>query len=442
MYNYDVIVAGGGTAGVTAAIAAARNGAKTLIIEQYGHLGGTAVTGLPFLGVYDGCDKRVNAGLVKEITERMKTENGSLDGVFGATWNDGRYRFSITPYDEEIYKYVVQEMALEAGCEILFHSFVIGAETNGRTVTSLQVANKSGVHSYSAKVFIDTTGDADVAAHCGVAMIPKEAIQNASILFRATGVDMDRFLDSLQNGHGIAGWGEWHTRVLTGPRLDTEKVGPIHLAGHIMAENGREITFTAVSFYSNEVCLNATRTVGIDGTSAESLSQGEISERRHIHEIMQTLKKCVPGFEKAHIGYSAPIGIRESRNIDGVYRLVKEDVLSGRVFEDSVARGAYPIDRHDPKGGRTQFNFIDRCGSYTIPYRSFQTKEFDNLLVAGRCLSASHAAMGSARIMGAAMSGGQAVGTAAALAVKNDVVPTKLDVALLQKQLLADDVLL
>ena len=139
---------------------------------------------------------------------------------------------------------------------------------------------------------------------------------------------------------------------------------------------------------------------------------------------------------------SAPIGIRESRNIDGRYRLEKEDVLSGRVFEDAVARGAYPIDRHDPRGGRTQFSFIENCGSYTIPYRSLLPKELDNLLVAGRCLSASHIAMGSARIMGAAMSQGQAAGTAAALAVRHGVAPAMLDIALLQKQLLADGVIL
>ena len=442
MYDYDVIIAGGGTAGVPAAIASGRCGAKTLVIEQYGHLGGTAVTGIPFLGIYDGCDRRVNAGLVRELTERMKAENGSLDGCFGATWNDGRYRFSITPYDEEIYKFVAQEMVLEAGCDILFHSFVTDVVREGRELTAVEVAGKSGIRRYTARVFIDTTGDADLAFRSGVAMVEKTHLQNASILFKAGGVDTDLFLDSLKNGHGVAGWGEWHTRVLTGPRLNTEKPGPIHMAGHIKGADGREITFTAVSFYAGEVCLNATRTTGVDGTDAESLTRGEISERRHLHEIMRTLRENVPGFENAHIISSAPIGIRESRNIDGRYRLEKEDVLSGRVFEDAVARGAYPIDRHDPKGGRTQFSFIENCGSYTIPYRSLLPKELDNLLVAGRCLSASHIAMGSARIMGAAMSQGQAAGTAAALAVRHGVAPAMLDIALLQKQLLADGVIL
>ncbi|NLD87860.1 MAG: FAD-dependent oxidoreductase [Clostridiales bacterium] len=442
MYNYDVIVCGGGTAGVMATIAAAKGGAKTLVIEQYGNLGGTAVSGIPFLGIYDGNDERVNGGLVEELVERMKKENGTLDGVFGATWNDGKYRFSITPFDEEIYKYVIQEMILEAGAEILFYSFISDVTTEGRNIKSVEVVNKSGKREYTAKVFIDTTGDADVAFRAGVAMVEKSSVQNASILFKVGNVNNHRFLEALETGKGIAGWGQWHTRVLKGKRLNSDEIGPVHMAGHIIAGEGREITFTAVSIYDGEVSLNATRTINIHGGSAESLTEGEISERRHIHEIMATLRDNVPGFENAHIIASAPIGIRESRNIDGRYRLEQEDVLSGRQFCDSVARGAYPIDRHDPKGGRTQFAFIEGCGSYSIPFRAMLPKEYDNLLVAGRCVSASHIAMGSARIMGAAMSQGQAAGTAAAIAISDNVPVCEVNIAKLQEKLTSDGALI
>lgn len=433
--QYDVIVLGGGTAGVIATIAAARNGAKTLLIEQNGHLGGTAVTGLPFLGMFDGNDARVNAGIAQELVERMKAQDGSLDGCFGATWMDQNYRFSITPFDEETYKYVVQEMILEAGAELLLHSFVSDVSVVDGRLHEVEVTNKSGKERYGAKVFIDTTGDADIAYRCGVAMIPKSHKQNASILFKVGAVNMHRFYEALQNGEGINGWGEWHNRVLMGPRLDTAEVGPIHLAGHFLDENGKEITFTAVSLISTEVHLNATRTVGIDGTDADDLTKGEISERRHVHELMQILKNRVPGFENSHLLYTAPLGIRESRNIAGVYVLTIDDVLSGRQFSDSVARGAYPIDIHDPAGGRTQFHFIQNSGSYSIPYRCLQTNEIDNLMVAGRCLSASHEAMGSARIMGAAMAQGQAAGTAAALAATQGISPKALDIQLLQQTL-------
>ena len=415
--DYDVIIVGGGTAGVVAAVAAGRHGATTLLIEQYGHLGGTAVGGLPFLGIYDGNDKRVNAGILQELVERMKAEGGCLDGCFGATWMDAGYRFSITPYEQETYKYVAQEMVLEAGVDILFHTFVSDVSAVDGQIQSIEVVNKSGKSRYTAKVYIDATGDADVAYMAGVPMQEKTVTQNASILFKMGGVDTGKMLTALHEGSGIQGWGNWHTRILTGPRLDDPEEGLIHMAGHFVDENGKKTTFTAISCISTELYINATRTVNIDGADAQSVSFGEIAERRNVNSIIATLKRCVPGFEKAHLISTAPLGIRESRNIQGDYVLTRDDVLGGKQFEDSVARGAYPIDIHDPKGGPTQFQFIQGNGSYSIPYRCLLPKGVSNLLVAGRCLSASSNGMGSARIMGAVSSQGQAVGTAAAMAV-------------------------
>lgn len=433
--RFDVIVLGGGTAGVIAAIAAARCGAKTLIIEKNSYLGGTAVTGVPFLGIYDGNDKRVNGGIPQELIERMCAEGGCLDGVFGAAWMDKRYRFSITPFEQECYKYVAQEMVLEAGAQILFHSFVSDVHMNGREIMGVEVVNKSGKSLYTASVYIDTTGDADIAYRCGVPMVEKSAAQNASMLFRLGGVDTAKVLESMRKGRGITGWGNWHNRILTGPRLDKKESGVVHMAGHFVGPNEEKITFTAISDISDNLYVNATRTIGIDGTSAEHLTMAEISERRHVHDLVKTLQKNVPGMENAYLIYTAPIGIRESRNIIGEYLLEKEDVLSGRQFADSVVRGAYPIDIHDPNGGPTQFQFIKDGGSYSIPYRCFVPKGADNLLVAGRCLSASHEAMGTARIMGVVMGQGQAVGTAAALAVTENVSVRDVDIGLLQRKL-------
>jgi len=441
-HNYDVIVLGGGTAGVIAAIAAARNGARTLIIEKNSYLGGTAVTGVPFLGIYDGRDKRVNAGIAQELVERMCAEEGCLDGVFGATWMDKRYRFSITPFEPECYKYVAQEMVLEAGAQILFHTFVSDVHMNGRDIMGVEVVNKSGKSLHTAKTYIDTTGDADIAFRCGVPMVQKEAAQNASMLFRLGGVDTARMLQSMKQGKGITGWGNWHNRILTGPRLDEKQSGVIHMAGHFVGPQGEKVTFTAISDISDQLFVNATRTIGIDGTSAEYLSLAEISERRHVHDLVRTLRQNVPGMENCYLVYTAPIGIRESRNIIGEYLLEKEDVLSGRQFEDSVVRGAYPIDIHDPHGGPTQFQFIKDGGSYSIPYRCFIPKGVDNLLVAGRCLSASHEAMGTARIMGAVMGQGQAVGTAVAMAAKAGGNIRQVDVSALQTQLQKDGAML
>lgn len=433
--DYDVIVAGGGTTGIIAAIAAARNGARTLVIERFGHLGGTAVYGIPFLGMYDGNDNKVNAGIAQELIDRMKEEGGCLDACFGATWMDEKYRFSLVPFEPETYKYVAQEMLLEAGCDILFYTVVTGVVVEDEVIKGIEVFNKSGKEIYAAKVFIDCTGDGDIAYICNVPMQPKAHRQNASILFKMGNVDMDKFLEALKKGQGITGWKEWHNRVIIGKKLNSDKVGPIHLAGHFIGKEGKEITFTAVSLIEDEVYINATRTVNVDSTNALSLTQGEISERRNVREIVKILKESVPGFERAHLVSTSPIGIRESRNIIGEYTLQKEDVLSGRQFEDSVARGSYPIDIHDPRGGRTSFQFIKDGGSYSIPYRCLLPKGIKNLLVAGRCLSATHEALGTARIMGACMAQGQAAGTAAALAVKTGVNPASVDISLLQDTL-------
>ena len=433
--DYDVIILGGGTAGVTAAIAAARGGARTLVIEKEGHLGGTAVTGLPFLGMFDGRDQRVNAGIPQELVERMKAEQGSLDGCFGATWMDESYRFSITPYEPETYKYVAQEMLTEAGAEVLFHTFVSDVYMDGERMQGIEAVNKTGKSLYTARIFIDTTGDADIAYRCGVPMEQKPHKQNASMLFTLGGVDTARVYEAMRKGEGITGWGEWHNRILMGPRLDDPSVGLIHMAGHFVGLHGEEVTFTAISVRAGLLYINATRTTGIDGTLAEDLSVAELSERRHVHDLLTALRKQVPGMEKCYLLYTAPVGIRESRNIVGDYVLQKEDVLSGREFADSVARGAYPIDIHDPKGGRTQFQFIKDGGSYSIPYRCLLPVGVENLLVAGRCLSATHEAMGTARIMGAVMSQGEAVGTAAAQAIRDGVLPRQVDIAKVQETL-------
>ena len=440
--QYDVIVIGGGTAGVIAAIAAARNGAKTLIVEKNSYLGGVAATGIPFLGIYDGKDRRVNAGIPQELVERMCREGGCLDGVFGATWMDPNYRFSITPFDQECYKYVAQEMVLEAGAEILFHCFVSDLWMNGNDIEAIEIANKSGKTRYSAKVYIDTTGDADVAYRAGVPMVEKQEKQNASILFELVDVDVERVYLSLQNGEGISGWGQWHNRILKGPKLDCAEPGVIHMAGHFDGPEGKPVTFTAISHHKNQLDINATRTIGIDGTDAGDLSRAEIAERRHVHDLVAHLRAHVPGMERARLIYTAPIGIRESRNIIGDYQLQKDDVLQGRQFPDSVVRGAYPIDIHDPKGGRTQFQFIRDGGSYSIPYGCFLPQGVENLLVAGRCLSATPEALGTARIMGVVMGQGQAVGTAAALAVRDGVSVRGIKMDQLQAQLIRDGALL
>lgn len=444
--SFDVIVVGGGTAGVIAAVAAARNGARTLVVERWGYLGGTATYGIPFLGMFSGSGKQVNTGLAQELIDRLVEAGGSPGHVHGAKWNrnaaEQEYKFSLTPFDPEVYKFVTQEMCTEAGVELLFHTFVSDVIMEGTEVKGIEVVNKSGKQTFNAKVVIDTTGDGDVASMSGAPMNKgyNGIVQNVSILFRLGNVDQEQFVEALKSGNKVKGWGDWHTRLSTAKNAMNESSYYVHAAGHMApwedGEDRKPVTFTAVSPRKGEVYLNITRITGIDGTNGEQISKAEILERRNVLAMAQSIIKNVPGFQNAYLVSTAPIGIRESQNIVGDYVLQLDDVVNCVEFEDGVARGAYPVDIHDPAGGRTMFTFLKDGGSYNIPYRCFLPLNVDNLLVAGRCLSATHEAMGTARMMGACLSHGQAVGTAAAIAVEKGLSPRKVDVNMLRQRLI------
>lgn len=446
--EYDVIVCGGGTAGFMAAAAAARMGAKTLIVERFSHLGGTAAFGIPFLGIVSGNGEVVNRGMVDELIERLQKQSASFGHARGAYWNtsenNGSYEFALTPFDPEHLKYVAQQMVTEAGGEILYYSIVTGAVVEKGRLQAIEVSNKSGKTLYFAKVFIDATGDADVAYHAGASFLPKVGVQNSSILFRIGSVDLEAFRGELERGVTVQGKGSWHTRVLYQAKAEGAQPSLVHMAGHLtpFEDKSRKITFTAVSFRDGEVFLNATRVAGVDGTDTEALSRAEVQERENVMEVFDALRKSVRGFENAVLLTTSPMGIRESRNIEGDYVITKEDVTGGKEFSDSVARGAYPIDIHDPKGGATQFVFIREGASYGVPFRAMLPKKIEGLIVAGRCISASHEAHGTVRIMGCVLAQGQAAGTAAGLCIQQNKEPRSLSISTLRDQLRKDGALL
>lgn len=263
--KYDVIVAGGGTAGMIAAIAAARNGAKTLVIEKYGHLGGTATFGVPFLGIFCGQGIQINTGLIQELVDRLVATNGSTGHARGGQWatppGEEAHDFSLTPFEPEILKYVAQEMILEAGAEILFHTVITDVVKEGNTVKGVEIFNISGKRSILADIVIDATGDANIAAFAGAPFQDKDKKQNASILFRVCNVDLNKFAEALENGENVAGWGEWHTRIVKSAKILGNGDTYTHIAGHLTPweDKSREVTFTAVSAHEREIFLNATR---------------------------------------------------------------------------------------------------------------------------------------------------------------------------------------
>lgn len=415
---YDVVVVGGGTSGFVAATAAARKGARTLLVERYGFVGGSSVSGFPFLGFYSGNGEKVVDGIPEEVVNRLIEAGGSRGHIRGGRWERAEeYEFSLTPYEPEILKFVAQEMLLESGANLMLHTYLIGTIVRDNRLIGIEVANKSGRSVIYANCFIDATGDADLAHLAGAPFQIGEQVQNVTLMFTVGGLDLERMVQEIETGGRIKGRGEWHTRVVRGPILDSDKPGVVHLAGHMDLWDDRPpLTFTAVSWKKNQASFNITRTVGIDPTSARDLVRAEISERRNVMETYRRFQERIPGMEGSELITTAPhVGVRESRRIEGEYCLQGDDVVNCREFEDGIARGSYPIDIHDPKGGKTQFTFLKDGGSYSIPYRSCIPKYIDGLIITGRCISATHEALGSTRLQSTCMALGQAAGVAASL---------------------------
>lgn len=438
---YDVIVVGGGTSGIVAAIASARKGARTLLVERYGFLGGSANYGFPFLAFFSGNGEKVVDGLPEEIVSRLIKEDGSMGHIRGGRWRtEGDYEFSLTPYEPEVYKYVAQEMAIEANVELSLHSYLFGAIVSSNHLAGIEILTKSGRNTIYGDIFIDATGDADLSFLAGVPFQYGDVgnMQNVTMTFILDNVDLEKMYEDLQNEGNIKGRDDWHVRLVRGPKIGTEKKeGIVHLAGHMLLwEEKTPMSFTAVSWREGLVSLNLTRTINIDPTDGKSIVEGEISERRNVIRSFRQCQKRIPGMEQCYLIKTAhQVGVRESRRVIGEYCLTEEDVVNCKNFEDGIARGAYPIDIHDPKGGKTQFIFLKNGGSYSIPYRCLIPKVIDNLILTGRIISVSRKALGSTRLQATCMALGEAAGTAASLSVEKKILPGKVDMEELKRVL-------
>jgi hypothetical protein len=445
----EVVVVGGGTSGAIAAIASARNGADTLIVESSGFLGGTATYGYPFLGFFNGRGEQVVSGIPQEVVDRLVAMDASPGHVRGGTWTTGEtqraYEFSLTPYDPEVLKYVLLKMAEEAGVRFLFHTHVTGTTVKNGKVASIKVWTNSGFSKITGKVFVDASGDGALSYMAGAPfeLGSKEGLlQNVSLHFRMTDVDAERLVEALKREERILGRDSWYIRLVRGKGPGKEPEHYIHIAGHAALwddpSSRPPLTFTAVAQREGDYWFNMTRTVNIDPTNVDDLTKAEISERKNVVEVSKLLIKNVPGFENAYLSGTSPaVGVRESRRVIGEYMLTTEDVLSCRRFDDGVALGAYPVDIHDPKGGKTQFMFLREGGSYNIPYGCLIPREIEGLIVAGKNISATHEAIGTTRLQATVMAVGQAAGTAAALAVRTDLYPRRLPPGDLRKALIA-----
>jgi hypothetical protein len=423
--HWDVIVVGGGPGGVPAAVAASRNGARVLLIEKYGFLGGMATSALvlPYMK-YSAGDTIIIRGLFEEFLDILQKDSGIRE-IHDTAEDQIRLNTFTTDlqsrahFDDELMKCALDRFILDSGAELLLHGQAIGILKSGNTIKTLRAFHKGGLEDLSADIFVDSTGDGDIAAWAGAKIeIGREtdnACQPMTSSFRMARVNVKKMPD-----------GKEINRLYD----EAKKRGEIR--------NPRENVLKFHTVQPDVIHFNSTRIIGKSPLDGWSMTEAEIEGRRQVKEMAEFLIKRVRGFENSFLMKTGcQIGVRESRRVLGGYILTGEDVLGARRFEDGVACGSYDIDIHNPSGTGTVIKRLKEGTYYQIPYRCLVPEGIDNLIVASRCISSTHEAHSSLRVMPIVWAIGQAGGTAAALCVKGNISPSSIQAEELRKTLLS-----
>lgn len=381
----DVVVIGGGSSGLATAVAAARAGAQVHLVERYGFLGGTA-SGAMVSVFQTGPDvhgEPVIRGVYSEILDRLRA------------YGSGTHYFN-----GEIYKLVAYDMCEEAGVHLVLNSFLHSVKTDERRVQSVMISSKSGPIEIEAEAFVDASGDGDLCAWAGAEFQLGRELdglqQPMTLMFTMSNVDFEK----LRTIDKEACWAKFREVY---PDAVTSRGRFIYIPRPQLGD---------ILFCTIHVC-------GADGTDVTSLGEAERAARREAYRISEFFQNHVPGCEKAVLHTTAPmLGVRETRRICGDYTLTRDDILDGRVFDDAIACSTSWIDLHNPAGEGVLHEYLIPNTWFTIPYRSLCVKDFDNLLVAGRCLSATQEALASTRTTPTCIATGHAAGIAAALAAR------------------------
>lgn len=406
--SYDVVVAGGGLAGVMAAISAAREGCKVIIIEKHGCFGGMATSGLVFPFMRDteyGSEAPVNAGLYSTLKEEIYSLGGS----------DAPHS---RKYKEEFMKVALDRMIKKYGIKVLFHSKLCDVSVKDGKVKEIKIATVSGIVGIRGKVFIDATGNADLCAFAGfpyqLGREEDSLCQPMTLCFRFDNVD----------------WSKYNTVEVNKLYRKFKEEGKI--------QNPREDVLRFKYPVSSIMHMNTTRVVGLDPTNVEDVTEAEMTLREQMLEMYNFMRENVAGMEKCElISSAAEAGIRESRRIVGLAQITADDILGVTKYPDSIARGAYEIDIHSPSGSGTFHARIPDNDYYTIPYRALIPEAAKNVIAAGRSISTTHEALASVRIMPITSCMGEAAGIAAALAVKTEKNCRDIDVELLRSKIVS-----
>jgi hypothetical protein len=423
--EYEVVVVGGGPAGIAAAAASGRRGRSTILIERYGFLGGagTAAGLSTFCGLHavvHGKHEQVIHGIADDILDRLAAMDG-LNEPHLTVQN----KIQAQAYDISAFKIVADELMAGAKVKVLYHAFAAGALMAGDDrIDALIVETKSGRFAVRGKLFIDGSGDGDLAAWAGAPFEVGDGRGNMlypSTMFRINGVDPQKA--------GRA----WDLI----PRLmeEAEKTGRAFPRKKPIVRPQRN----PIEWRANLTQIKNPDGTAVSGIDAEELSYGEVEGRRQCWDVFQFIRSVTPGFDQAYIVEIAPqIGIRETRRIVGEYVLTEDDILQCRDFDDSIGVNGWPVEAHIKGDVKFVFTPAGTRGFNQIPYRILLPQRVENLFVVGRCASMSHEGQSSARVSGPCFVMGQAAGTAADFALKDRVVPRRVDTRALQERLETD----
>jgi hypothetical protein len=436
MRECDVLVVGGGPAGIAASVAAARLGQKVILVERYGFLGGWSTIALvaPMMTFHSG-NRQVIAGVGDELIQRLRKHDatpGHIPDPIGFT-------STVTPFHPEFIKIEAEQMLLEQGIEILYHSLVTEMVQENGVLGAARGYSKSGQFTIKAQAFVDCTGDGDLIYLAG---FPYKSgredgtPQPASLIFRVGNVNfeqvrsyMDEHPDQFVLDHNTDSTGRFSALAVSG---FFKLVGEAVEKGDFSVPRDRVLLFSGV--IPGEVTVNMTRLPSVDVDNWEDWSRAEIQGRQQVLQTFQFLKKYIPGFAEANlIQIATQVGLRETRRAVGEYHLTTEDILAGTLSPDRIGLGAFPIDIHSPDDAGLEF--YDNKHPYGIPYGCLVPKGSHNLWVAGRCISTTHKAHASTRVMPTCFVTGQAAGVAAALMVQENQTARTISITQLQETL-------
>ena len=433
---YDVIVVGGGPGGLPTAIAAARAGMKTLVIERSSALGGLAISGLPLLGYVDRAGNHVLGGIPQEFVDRMEKVNGTLGHVRCPIHN------SLTIINPNWFRVTAFEMCEEAGVDVLLYSELMDVQTEEGKITRVTAFCRGEKRSFEAKIVIDATGDACVAALAGAWYEKNEKLMPPSLTFMIGNVKIGEFLDYLEKHPESAELPDTYGMKQTKEQFfDSEAFTFTGFAELIeMArENGdyklpRDRIIFMKMGEPGQVMVNTTRVNDVDTSDLDDVIRGEFACHKQVKELMHFFKTYAPGFEDCFLASISPcLGSRESRRIVGEKTLTGEALENCDIPPDTVVLAGYNVDVHVPGTERLSLQPVRHA--IGIPYGCLVSKNVPNLMVAGRCASVASDIYGLTRIMGTCMGMGEAAGTAAAMAVEQGVMPKDVDVRKLRERI-------